>query len=512
MTTSPSEKVQQLVADVVRALGPDSVLFTPDELAGYSETSLPGPNVTPAAVVFPGSQSDVQALVAIANRHCVPLYPISMGQNIGMGGRTAVEPGQVIVDLGKRMQTIHEINEELGYCVIEPGVTFQRMYDELKRRNSRLMISPTGGPPQGSMLGNAIDRGGGTGAYSDHFGALCGIEVVLGNGDTVRTGDGSMDSDVVPNWHLSRYSFGPGLDSLFSQSNFGVVTKVGVWLALRPPVIETFVLTFPDDDDLEPLVDLTRQLKMSNFVPSQIRLTNDIYLIAGQQSHPAYKAGDKSALSREARKELQRAHGVGSWTVAGAFYGASKDAIAPQIERVRKHYMALGKGRFITSEEADRMPLLDVVRHGFAGAPSENELRMIRWRPGGGTTWFLPGTPMIGRVANELHRMTRQTCDRFGMEYIVSHSCGARFARGVHTIVFNKRDEDEASRADECYRTLASEYAARGISVGRAPTRYQNLHQQQRSAAFRKACEDIKAALDPNGIIAPGKYGIGASS
>jgi 4-cresol dehydrogenase (hydroxylating) len=506
-----SAALQQFVEAAVARLGAANVVHAANELSGYSETSLPGPNVMPGAVVYPGSTDEVQALVEIATRFGVPLYPISMGQNIGMGGRTAVEPGQVVVDLGRRMNRIIEINEELGYCVVEPGVTFQKMYDELKRTNSRLMISPTGGPPQGSMLGNAIDRGGGTGAYSDHFGALCGIEVVLGTGEVIRTGDGSLDTETAPNWHLSKYSFGPGLDSLFSQSNFGIATRAGVWLALKPPAVETFVLTFPDDDDLERLVDLTRQLKMSNFVPSQIRLTNDIYLIAGQQSHPHYQPGIKTALTFEERRTLQNAHGVGSWTVAGAFYGASKEAIVPNIERIRKHYAVLGKGRFIEPEEADRMPLLDVVRHGFAGMPSENELRMIRWRPGGGTTWFLPGTPMIGRVANELHRMTRATCDRFGLEYLVSHSCGSRFARGVHTFVFNKNDQDEAQRADECYRVLASEYAKRGISVGRAPTRYQSLHQQQRSAAFRKACESIKAALDPHGIIAPGKYGIGAS-
>jgi 4-cresol dehydrogenase (hydroxylating) len=510
MKPSP-EAMQQFVQAVGARIGEANILHAPGELSGYSETSLPGPNVMPGAVVYPGSAADVQALVEIAARFGVPLYPISMGQNIGMGGRTAVEPGQAVVDLGRRMSRIVEINEDLGYCVVEPGVTFQKMYDELKRTNSRLMISPTGGPPQGSMLGNAIDRGGGTGAYSDHFAALCGIEIVLGTGEVIRTGDGSLDIETAPNWHLSKYSFGPGLDSLFSQSNFGIATRAGIWLALKPPAVETFVLTFPDDDDLEPLVDLTRQLKMSNFVPSQIRLTNDIYLIAGQQSHPHYQAGTRTALTFEERKALQKAHGIGSWTVAGAFYGASKEAIAPSIDRVRKHYATLGKGRFIDPEEADRMPLLDVVRHGFAGMPSENELRMIRWRPGGGTTWFLPGTPMIGRVANELHRMTRATCDRFGLEYIVSHSCGARFARGVHTMVFNKHDEDEAQRADECYRVLASEYARRGISVGRAPTRYQALHQRQRSAAFQKACESIKAALDPHGIIAPGKYGIGAS-
>jgi 4-cresol dehydrogenase (hydroxylating) len=150
-----SAALQQFVEAAVARLGAANVVHAANELSGYSETSLPGPNVMPGAVVYPGSTDEVQALVEIATRFGVPLYPISMGQNIGMGGRTAVEPGQVVVDLGRRMNRIIEINEELGYCVVEPGVTFQKMYDELKRTNSRLMISPTGGPPQdGSLFGS----------------------------------------------------------------------------------------------------------------------------------------------------------------------------------------------------------------------------------------------------------------------------------------------------------------------------------------------------------------------
>lgn len=144
--------------------------------------------------------------------------------------------------------------------------------------------------------------------------------------------------------------------------------------------------------------------------------------------------------------------------MAGAFYGASREAIAPQKERVRAHFAALAKGRFIEREEVDAMPLLQIVKHGFAGIPTEGELRMIRWRPGGGTTWFLPAVPMIGDVANGLHRAARATFDRFGMDYMVSHSCGARFARGIHTIVFNKQDANESRRADECYHELPNNF------------------------------------------------------
>ena len=63
---------------------------------------MPGGDRPPAGVVYPGSTADVQAIVRAANTHHVPLYPISTGNNIGLGWRSASEAGQVVVDLGRQ--------------------------------------------------------------------------------------------------------------------------------------------------------------------------------------------------------------------------------------------------------------------------------------------------------------------------------------------------------------------------------------------------------------------------
>ncbi len=86
--------------------------------------------------------------------------------------------------------------------------------------------------------------------------------------------------------------------------------------------------------------------------------------------------------------------------------------------------------------------------------------------------------------------------------------CSARFARGLHVITFNREDADERARADACYRKMSEEVGARGVFVGRAPVDYHDFHMRQTMPAFRDACSGIKAALDPNGVIAPGRYGI----
>ena len=72
------------------------------------------------AILRPGSRDEVQEVVRIANRHRVPIYPISTGKNWGYGSRVPARDG-VLVDLG-RMNRIVAFDEELAYVTIEPGV------------------------------------------------------------------------------------------------------------------------------------------------------------------------------------------------------------------------------------------------------------------------------------------------------------------------------------------------------------------------------------------------------
>ncbi|HEV2574160.1 MAG TPA: FAD-binding oxidoreductase [Beijerinckiaceae bacterium] len=501
--------LEAFLKDVARDVGPDAVNVSAETIARYGENTMPGGDRPPAAVVYPSSTRHVQAIVKAANAHKIPLYPISTGNNIGLGSRSATLAGQVVVDLGARMNRILEVNERLGYAVVEPGVSYQMMHDELVRLGNRYMVDVTSGPPQGGVIGNALDKGAGYGPYFDHFGTACGMEVVLGNGDILRTGDGALASDTPTNWHTSKYSYGPVIDGLFAQSNYGIVTRMGMWLMPRPPAVRSFHFAFPDDGDLEEIVELCRPLKMSNFVPTLFRLANDLYLCGSEGESPEYRANPRKAMSDEGRRALRERHGLGAWTASGAFYGASAEAVEPMIRRVRDVFERSGKAKYIAHEEAQAIGPLQVAINAFSGVPSHGELGLLKWRPGGGNTWFLPGTPMDGRVAHEFQALCRKIYEDHGLDYMVMNVCSARFARGLHVIVFNREDEDERQRADACYKKMSEAVASRGVFVGRAPIDYHAFHMQQTAASFQGACNGIKQALDPNGIIAPGRYGIG---
>lgn len=111
------------------------------------------------------------------------------------GGSAPVVNGSVILDL-HRMNKIVEINEEYAYAIVEPGVSFFDLYEEIQRRGLKLWISsPALG--WGSVLGNTLDRGFGYTPTGEHTSSQCGMEVVLPSGDLVRTGMGASDGNLM---------------------------------------------------------------------------------------------------------------------------------------------------------------------------------------------------------------------------------------------------------------------------------------------------------------------------
>ena len=80
-----------------------------------------------SAVVMPETVEEVQEVVRIAGRHGVPLWTLGQGRNNGYGGPAPRVRGSVIVSL-RNMNRVLEINEELGYAEIEPGVRWFDLY------------------------------------------------------------------------------------------------------------------------------------------------------------------------------------------------------------------------------------------------------------------------------------------------------------------------------------------------------------------------------------------------
>ena len=142
---------------VQQILGADAVDSSESALTRYGRNRLPEGDRRPSGVVYPRSAAEVQTIVQLANESKTSLYSTSTGENSGLGLKSPVQPGCVIVDVGAHMKRILEIDETLCFAEIEPGVTYQNLYDELGRRGHKLMLDTTPVSPDGGIVGNTLD-------------------------------------------------------------------------------------------------------------------------------------------------------------------------------------------------------------------------------------------------------------------------------------------------------------------------------------------------------------------
>ncbi|WP_028920975.1 FAD-binding oxidoreductase [Pseudonocardia acaciae] len=483
------------------AVGPRWVDDSRRARDGYGASELPAGPVPPAAVVRPGSTDEVRAVVRLANEYGVTLHPISTGQNLGLGGTVAARPGNVVLDLGHRMNRILEFDETLRYVVVEPGVTYQALADFLVEQGDHLMCDTTSGPPAGGPLGNTLDKGGGYTPAADHFGNSCGLEVVLGDGRLLRTSDGAVPDSRT--WHLAKYGLGPFLDGLFLQSNYGIVTRMGIWLQPRPPVIRSFFFVYPEDDDIAEIVEIVRDLRLNGTVPTAIKATGDLYSLASRIPYPGERP-----ISDDTRKQLHGEYGVGAWIVSGALYGASRDDVEPRLATVRSLFEATGKARYVAHEEAWEDPGLKIHIDTYGGRPTAEETKMLNWR-GGGLVSLTPSTPMIGSVARQHQRLSRDILARHRIDTCIDYIFAGRASRGLHSIMFDPSDPEECRDVATACTEFRSAYAEAGYPCGRVPADMQASEMGHRDATFRSVLHDLKRVLDPLGVLSPGRYGIG---
>ena len=546
--TQSETRFTQQVSDQLKAIvGSEFVCTSSEDLDRYSRCTIPWQKRC-AAVVFPGSGEEVSRVIKLAGEHGLTIWPFSTGKNWGYGASLATEDGAIVLIL-ERMNRVLEVNEELAYVVIEPGVSYQQLNAYLRETGSRLWADCTDGPPEGSVIGNALERGIGETPYGDHFGNLCGLEVVLPTGELVQIGTSSKSQRT---WHTHKWGLGPYIEGLFSQSNLGVVTQAGLWLMPEPEEYNSYVFEIRNEADVPAVMDAYRKLALLGVAVSKLHMINDFVTITVLTQRLHEDVPSKGRLSAADLDGLRHKYRISPWSCGGGLYG-TREQVKVQRKLLRRELGPYGRLIFLTDGRLSlldklvrlvkkndwmlpflhglgktSLPVLELAPHAhriLKGIPTEYFVRHAYYRHGAsrpdsdvdpaadrcGLIWFAPILPVIGAEIVRYLADSRKTFEEYDFDfYVAMLMMNPRSVVCLMAIIYDKESPDEVERAKGLYARLVQDMQAVNLQQYRAGLA--GGDSVYRGAPELKSLNGrIKKALDPKGVIAPGRYDVGSA-
>ncbi|KAI5268136.1 FAD-linked oxidase-like protein [Aureobasidium subglaciale] len=470
-----------------------------------------------SAVITPRGVPDVQDIMRLCNEFGVLVWPFSIGRNVGYGGAAPRVPGSIGLDLGKHMNKVLDVNVDGAFALLEPGVTFQDLHEHLVKNNLRdrlwVDVPDLGG---GSVIGNTIERGVGYTPYGDHWMMHCGMEVVLPDGSLIRTGGSEKalhEQDAVETWQLFNYGFGPYNDGIFSQSSLGIVVKMGIWLMTNPGGYQSYMITFPRDEDLHQILETIRPLRVG-MVLQNVPTLRHILLDAAVHGNKKSYTDSSKLLTDDGIDAIAKKLNLGRWNFYGALYGPApiRDAMWGVVKQA---FSAIPGAKFYFPEDMPDNLVLQTRQDTLQGIPSTTELKWVDWLDNGAHLFFSPISKVSGGDGVAQYNMSRKRCEEFGFDFIGTFCVGMREMHHIVCLVFDRKDADSRRRAHKLIATLIEDGAKNGWGEYRTHLAY--MDQIAATYSFNdnaqmKLNEKIKNALDPKGILSPGKNGVWPST
>ncbi|WBS03211.1 FAD-binding oxidoreductase [Pseudoduganella sp. SL102] len=490
-------------------------------------------------ILRPRTTAQVQRIVRLANRRGWTINPVSTGLNFGYGSASPVRPTDIQLDLS-RMTAIRnaaEISRGNPVAVVEPGVTQQGLYAWLQQHHPDLAFNVTGSARETSIIGNALDRG--VGYFGPRKEDLFGLEVVMGTGELVHTGFRRL-GEASPLAHSHPYGLGPILDGLFFQGNFGIVTSACFRLVPRRPQAVAVSLGLRDGKDLAAFIDRLAELKREAVMDSVTHIGNR------QRSHASLMYGITTYLEKEcgrtpeaAAAEAREALALiakGDWTSLGAVTG-SVAQVRANLAEVRKRIGDIATVRVLSEEKLalgyrvmHALRFFRVARTNAAaiaairplhvlalGQPTDAAIDNLLWRYGRsdlsatqldqtncGLIFINPALPMNGALVAKIVRELEEVARPFEL-YMTINIETATSLVAVINLLFDRSNADVAAAARATADALHAHLRSRQLEVYRARA---DMMESVVDPAdpYWQAVGAIKQALDPNGVIAPGRY------
>ena len=433
----------------------------------------------PDYVVMATTVEQIQGILRFANKEKIPVVPYTGGTNIG--GLTIPERGGIILDL-KRMNKIIKLDPEALVAVIEPGVSHAQLASALAEHNLRFGWPV--GPPSASVASCAVSHGiGGLNArYGLQSQEITSMEVVLPTGELVRVGSCAINPDA---WHSVLPM--PQMDGLFKGwlGGTGVVTKLGINVHHTPPILKIFTVSC---DNVEGMY--SYMLNLSNYEICD-DLTGVSWWLAQVPIPYPYKP---------------KPDGVPEWfsyATTYSFTEKEKEAREEIWNIVLKEEEKKGTSIKETHYPEEALKARTELPSQIVGS-TKNYCK----QGGGGISW--PGTFTPANKWAPVYTKWKEIL----IGHNLSPSVRMSMYRGVHygmlraMIPFNKQSDEETENA----RQAIVECLRADLDIGgmpyKPPVDFAIEINKRAHPGYLMLLKKLKALLDPNDIMNPGKLGI----
>jgi 4-cresol dehydrogenase (hydroxylating) len=315
-------------------------------------------------------------------------------------------------------------------------------------------------------------------------------------------------------------AFGPSLDGLFLQSNFGIVTKLGIQITPAPEAYAYVEASVPNEDDLVPLIGTLSDLMRRSIILNSPSIGN-IFRIALSSQAPEVHAKlnqymkPNSCVPYSVLEEIRAQQGWGFWKSYFSLYGSVEmlPALIKTVDRAFAHIpgVQINYRQFHGSPgQAMKAPTeIEQEEIPHAGIPTMAPLGVIDTRGGrGGHVDYSPVIPPSGRELYEWYLTAKKRAVDARFDIFGDFHVFPRHVIGVELLVYAPGEE---ARVHDLYRILDQD----GAEQGYIPYRTHVCHMERvagkldfNNDAFRRFTTLMKDTLDPNGILSPGKSGI----
>lgn len=488
----------EIKKEVEAIVGKENCIDDEAGLNWYASDKSLLPAKRPDLVVKVKNVLEVQGIVRLANKYCIPVIPRSSG--IGFYGNGIPEEGGIVIDLSS-MKKILKVDPRNKWVLIQPGVTFGELQQELKKYGFKA-VNPLLPHREKSVITTALEKEPGLSPKIHLDEPILTMEVILPTGDYFRTGSMAVPGapaapEKIPLETHSDLcnSMGPGIDwwrlLTGSVGTLGIITAMNLKIALIPKLRKLFFIPFENlKKTIEPLYRIQRK-----------EIGNECFILNNQ---------NLALILAETRDEIENLRRIlPPYLIlmvldAGEWYPEEKIAYQEEaLFELGSEFMLDPSTSLPYVPDAERR-LLELIDQPWPG----EEYWKFRLKGGGVSIIFLSPlwrVPEFIQIMLEKAAKYDYPASNIGI-YIQPKQRTHAFHVEL-SLSYNPDDEKEKEQVSFLFYEASEALIDAGAFFYRPYGRWAEMV-FSRTGNLHSVLKKVKGILDPNNVLNPGKLGL----